>query len=67
METETNLAELTKDISHKLMNAKYLTDILADIADGDGKLNVIIKQLAENINSAFEETEECRHKIYIKE
>ncbi|MBQ3311434.1 hypothetical protein IJG72_05085 [bacterium] len=65
MENKLNLAELTKDISNRLLETKYLLDIMEDIIDGESKLETLHKQVMKNIISAFHEIEECRQKIYI--
>ena len=65
MESELNLAELGRNISDKLVDSKYLIDILEEIAEGEPKLQILINLLKQNIMSAFKEIEECRQKIYI--
>lgn len=65
MENELNLAELGRNISDKLVDSKYLIDILEEIAEGEPKLQILINLLKQNIMSAFKEIEECRQKIYI--
>ncbi len=65
MESELNLAELGRNISDKLVDSKYLIDIMEEIAEGEPKLQILINLLKQNIMSAFKEIEECRQKIYI--
>lgn len=65
METERNLAELSRDISDKLITSKILLEILEELAMHDAKMGTIISILLGNIISAFRDVEECRHKIFI--
>ncbi len=65
MEKEMNLAELSKDISNKLLESQYLIDVIHDIVEGDPKLTTLILLLRKNIMLSFNEIEECRKKIYI--
>jgi len=65
MEQRTNLAELQKDISEKLLSSKRLLDVLEDLIEDNvhgEELLIIVKS---NIESAFDEIEECRKMVSI--
>lgn len=64
---ELNLAQLTQDISQKLIDTIYLLEITNEIIEGDGKLGILIKTIKRNIKNSFYEVEKCRQKIYIKD
>ncbi|MBO6271934.1 hypothetical protein J6O48_04045 [bacterium] len=65
MEKESNLAELTKYASDKLLESVYLIDALEELTDIDPKCGTIISIIKNNINFAFDNIEQCRNKIYI--
>ena len=65
MDKEQNLAELSRDISDKLINSKFLLEILEEMAMSDAKIGTMISVIKNNITSAFNDIEECRHKIFI--
>ena len=65
MENEQNLAKLTRDISNSLLNSINLVEILEEITDIDSKSGTVITILQNNLKSAFENIENCRHKIFI--
>ena len=65
MEKEKNLAELTRDISNSLLNSINLLEILKEITDIDSKTGTVLTLIQNNLNSAFENLENCRHKIFI--
>lgn len=67
MEKQTSLAELSKDISNKLLESHYLLEILQDESDIETKFQTILSILEKNISSAFREIEACRKMIYILE
>ena len=64
---EQNIAQLSKNISRKLIESMYFLEIMSDIIEGEGKLDTIIKHLRLNMKSAFSMIEQCRNKICIAE
>lgn len=65
MTGERNLAEITRDISNRLLNSKYIVETLAEITENEAKTDFLLSTLKDNICSAFWDTEECRQKICI--
>ena len=65
METDKNLAELSRDISDKLINTKILLEILQEMAMNDAQIGTMISVILNNINDAFNNIEKCRHKIFV--
>lgn len=60
MEKTENLSELTKKISGTLLDSLYLTEISADLVDGEAKENTLVQILKCNIKKSFLGTEKCR-------
>lgn len=64
-EQDLTLAELTQNISDKLLDSIYIVELLDEIIEPNAKIEILTKQLKEKIKDAFEKTEQCRQKIYI--
>lgn len=65
METEITLTELTKNISRKLLDSKYLLEILQEIIDGESHLATLVSIIENNVNTAFNDISVCRKNIHI--
>ena len=65
MEKEQNLAELTKDISERLLNSINLLDILEEIIEPSPKIGTVVSLMQNDLKSAFNNLEERRRKIFI--
>ena len=65
MKRRKNLAELTRDISGRLLDSMYLAEVLEEQIDGEAKSDIILKILKNNMKSAFYNIEECRKVIAI--
>lgn len=64
MEKENTLVKLTEDISEKLLDSKYLIEILEEMLE-DAKSTTLLSIIKKKIYTAFRENEECRQKIFI--
>lgn len=63
MTKERNLARLTSEISHLLLESIYLIEILEDVLDGDGKTSTLLNEISKKTKKAFNNNEDCRQFI----
>lgn len=60
MEKNKNLEELTKEVSHLLINCIYLLEIFEEISEGERKQHFLINSLQKDIRLAFDYLEQGR-------
>ena len=65
MENQTNLAQLSRDISDKLLDSMNLLSTLEEIIENEAREETLLSIIQNNIKSAFEEIEQCRQMIYV--
>lgn len=63
MENQQNLAELSKEISNKLLDSANLLKTLEEIIDGKAQEATLLIIIQNNIKSAFDKIEKCRTMI----
>lgn len=71
MEKEKNVSELLKEISGRLLDAKYLLDIIQDLIESSSASEISILTLnsiiLDYVASSFKDVENCRSLICINE
>lgn len=63
MEEQKNLQQMTEEISDKLLETRYLLDILDELVNNDAKMHTIVLQSNKNIKFSFDMVEKCRTMI----
>ena len=63
MEEQMNLQKMTEEISNKLLDTKYILDILEVLTDGEPKEYILISQAKSHVKSSFIMLENCRNLI----
>ena len=63
MEEQTNLQKMTEEISNKLLDTKYILDVLEELTECDPRENILISQARERVESSFLTVENCRRLI----
>ena len=67
MDENRNLAQIQKEISSKILDSIYLTDVLSDLTDGEAKFCTIVNHIKNNLQISFKDIEQCRKMISIPE
>lgn len=62
---QRNLAEISRNISGKLLDSVNLLGILEDLLDGEPKESTLIYTIKGYVKESFEDIEKCRRIISI--
>ena len=63
MEEQMNLRQMTEEISGKLLDTKYILEILTDMIEVEPRQNILISLARKHVECSFKMVENCRRLI----